>query len=438
MSQEGTLAIREKETPASIQKSEVLRRGIITKVQQIEASIVTNAFKRAKAASLERDAVKEKVQSRIKENSEASKAAEKCVRSIDDVVKDTALWITKLHHERYKQFAAKQVCERRIELHPAELSKDALQDALEMELKILNQARKEFMGMETEVKQVCADLQSSREILSKDAARRRLNIEADRAILVNVALAASVAPGAKTIPGENEGHVPEPETTLAESKEICKKSLQLEEDAARLRSRAKACISRVRDECNKAIHRVESRLTARTEQTLNVTKQLIGQGKEVDYTILMAQRQLTQNKKNIDPKDRAQCKNYQATLDMVDMLKRSRADLQQDLGHKTLLLRTSESCRKVTPQVAASPGKRPTTAPVPDKTRGRTRTSSNMSKSSSTPVLPQLAGASPPEEYEAPSPKGPASPTSQAFEESFEGGMADSVDAAQMPAAIVE
>lgn len=394
MSQELAVAVPGKETPLSIGRSEALRRAVNSKVMQVERSIVLNKMKRAKEMARQLEGQKEVVMARIKENQIQCKASEICVRSIDDVYKDTALWITKLHHERYKQYAALQVCQRRLELrelNPPELAQDSLQEALEIEQVTLNRARKDFQAQEVEVKQVVDDMAAVRVELSADAAHRRLAVTEDRAVLVNIAMAGAVAPGARACAAAGAEVDPETkECSLRNSRLLCQKSQQLEEIAAQVRGRSRAVIIRVRDECTQAVNRVEKRLTKRVEDTMTVTKQLIGQGKEVDYTIIAAERSLNANKKFIDKKDRNQGATFNAGENFLDQLKRSRRELSHDLRQKTILLNTSEACRKVTPQVAASPPpanlvKRPATSPAGTRARGNSLTQS-------TPALPSLTG----------------------------------------------
>lgn len=394
--------------PSSIQISENLRRVVNNKVMDIERSIVINRQKKAKVAAGAREAVKKEVQNRIKDNQAACKAAELCVRGIDDTVKETGLWITKLHHERYKQFAALQVCERRIQLrecNPPEFAGDSLAEALNMEQKILKEARDKFMALEKDVEQVVKELDYMRAELSKDAAHRRLAVTADQAILVNVALSSAVAAGARELASaEEKVHIDTHDGK--DSYQLCQESRQLEEKAAELRNQSKQCISKMRAECTEANKRVEKRLTKRTEQTLAVTKQLIGQGKEVDYTIMQAERSLSLNHKFLDKRDQKQQQTYQATQDMMNELRRSRSQVSHDLRQRTILLTTSEACRKVTAQVAASPPpdrlvRRPATT---GGQRGRTNSSfSNGSRNGGasmpkSPSLPAIVTTSPPPE----------------------------------------
>jgi len=393
MSQELTLSFPAKD---SLQRSESLRRALNAQVSKVERSIVANKTRVAQAAGGAREAVKQQVQNRVKDNTALSKAAEARVRSVDDCIKETSLWQTKLHHERYKQFAAMKVTERRIlirEENPPEFAKDSLNDALEQELKFLRKARSDFLDMEGKVKRIMEELEAVRAELSKEAARRRMSVAADQAILVNVALAGAVAPGARSIPGTSS----ELEITVMsdeESRQVNQLSMQLEDEASQLRRQAKSCICCIRDECTQAKLRVEKNLTKRTEQTSEVTKRLIGQGKEVDYTIIQAQRSLQIQKKSFDSKDRKTGANFESAENTLQELMQSRQDLKRDLHAKTILLSTSEACRKVTPQTASSPAARPrpsTATGVRTNNSRRQRMGSAHSTTSSTPALPALA-----------------------------------------------
>merc|ERR1719401_2178870 len=77
----------------------------------------------------------------------------------------------------------------------------------------------------------------------------------------------------------------------------------------------------------------------------------------------------------------------------------SRQNLGQDLRQQTILLNTSEACRKVTPQTASSPAARPrpsTATGVRTNNSRRSRMSSALSTTSSTSALPTLAPSTAP------------------------------------------
>merc|ERR1712232_297282 len=138
---------------------------------------------------------------------------------------------------------------------------------------------------------------------------------------------------------------------------------QLQLRATDLQRLSRLGIKDVREKCARANARVNERLVRSTEETLEETRQLIGQGKEVDWTIDMARRSLSAQRKNIDQKDRRQESDFLAAQTMLEELRRARHDLSQDLRQKTVLLNISESCRKVNPQRASvKQRRRPNTA----------------------------------------------------------------------------
>lgn len=375
-------------TPASLARSEELRRGVRNKVLQIERSVVLSKQQRAASAKRAGEIVKQQVQLRIKENVAAIKAAEMQMRLLDDSVKETGLSVTRLTHEKYKQFAALQVCQRRTELRKAAPpeKQDGIQEALNTEESVLMQSREEIEKLEREIKVVIEELKSSRSFLTRDAAARRHEVELDRARLVNVALASTKAPGVRplesvedSVPAaqgnkdaatERSLEIPEQSVTVTaegveDTRAVCMRALQLKERAETLRGTSQKLIKDVREKCSRATARVKERLAKFNENALEVTRQLIGQGKEVDWTIDMARRSLDAQKKNMHVCDKKQEMDYQRAKDMLDELKKSRADLSHDLRQKTLSLNISESCRKVIAQRAKDPSKerqRPFTA----------------------------------------------------------------------------
>lgn len=373
------IALVQQPSPASLQRSEELRRGVRNKVMAIERSVVLSKQQRAASAKRAGEIIKEKVQLRIKENVAAIKAAEMQMRAVDDSVKATGLSVTRLTHEKYKQFAALQVCQRRIELRkPAPPEKDGIQEALNTEESVLLQSRGELEKLEVEVKAVIEELKGTRAYLTRDAANRRHEVETDRARLVNVALASTKAPGVRPLEdveqsvhashgsrdATTERSIEMPEQSVVatvddveDTRSVCIRSVQLRERAETLRETSQKVIKDVREKCNRATARVKARLTKFNESALEVTRQLIGQGKEVDWTIEMARRSLDAQKKNLHICNRAQEMDYQRAKDMLDELRKSRVDLSHDLRQKTLSLNISESCRKVIAQRAKDPSK---------------------------------------------------------------------------------
>jgi hypothetical protein len=288
------------------------------------------------------------------------KDAEKQIHKVDETVSETGLWVTRLEHERYRQFAAMQVCDRRIELRKECCDgkpQDSLQEALEAELKLLGQVRLDLMKMEDLVKGVIMDLKRTRYDLSKDAARRRLEVEADRARLVTVALAGAQAPGTRQLESVEAFSAVMPEEDTAT---LCQRSLQFQDKAAELRRLSQDKVREVKAKCARANFRTNERLTKSTEHNLEVTRSLIDQGKEVDYTIDMARRSLAAQRKNIHNKKQED--EFQTAQNMLEELRQAKQDLTEQLRQKTVLLNISENCRKVTP-VRCSVKPRPSTAP---------------------------------------------------------------------------
>merc|ERR1712106_1194863 len=159
------------------------------------------------------------------------------------------------------------------------------------------------------------------------------------------------APGAMAIAG-NQVHVAV--MTEEESRQVRELSMQVEAEASKLRKTAKACMRYIGDECTRANLRVEKHLTERTAQASEVTKKLIQQGKEADGAIMQAQRSLQMSKKFFDGNDKQSASNFLSAKNALQVLAQARQDLSEDLRQKTILLNTSEACRKVTALTACS------------------------------------------------------------------------------------
>merc|ERR1712037_333181 len=110
------------------------------------------------------------------------------------------------------------------------------------------------------------------------------------------------------------------------------------------------------------------------EELSSLGKNMKDQAKEVDYTIVAAERSLFATRRQLGRGDKDGLARMAATNLLLDDLRTTRTDLQHDILSKTHCLNLDESCRKVTAQMAT------------EKKRQRPMTT-GRNLSSSTPTL---------------------------------------------------
>merc|ERR1712048_1199120 len=104
---------------------------------------------------------------------------------------------------------------------------------------------------------------------------------------------------------------------------------------------------------------------------------------DADFALLTAERTLERSVRKLDPDDAAALSKFAASKGMVEELRSTRRDLQEDLWRKTVLLNIDEACRRVTPQWAAGCYDKPPDKPVEQSATRRGK----VSGSTSTPNL---------------------------------------------------
>lgn len=372
----------------AVVRSSVLMRGVLRKCQEEEvraiAGLKEGAYRRDRKRDHQRRVLKHKIQDSVAN----AAASESCLRAVDDAIKDLAQVLTRLQHERYSQFAALQVCERRLELRgasPSEAGRNQAQEALQAEKKVLHSARQELLSMEGDVKDTSAGLDTIRSELSKDTARKRLTVEAARSGLISVAS----APVLSTSMGATRSL--SDEDAVLDSATIRSQAWSLMDHAHNLSMQSGVVIARLKADSKRATARVGeslSKYSRELEETINHFRQ---HAKEVDYTIVVAERSLASTKKKLDLHDPQSMSTFEAAENMLEELRLSRKELQHDMRQKSLSLSIGEACKKVTPKTASvrlrpqSTGAtlrfsvdRPTTSPTTSRTEGESLLSTEV------------------------------------------------------------
>lgn len=308
---------------------------------------------RAESLQREQERALKQVRLRMQDNLASIRFSEKRIAGSDDAIIKAQACLRKLQHERYARFAALQVCDRRLELRQQrpeeEQIKDAAQEALESEQKTLTLVRQQLFELEEQARNLLKELSGIRARLTADAASRRFAVELDRAAIISI----STGSGATSAPVHGQDLLESGDNTL-DTKELHKNAVDLEESVELLCQKTESKITNSRQEARRTSTKVEIALMHNTRNLTDLGKELKYQVKEVDYTILQAERSLWRSKKKVGANDKVAQSKFNSTTDLLGDLRQTRSDLQHDIASKTVSLMVDENCRKVTPQVAAS------------------------------------------------------------------------------------
>lgn len=325
-----------------------LSRGVLNGVREAEAAVAHGLLRRKEAQAGQLEAAANRLRARAADNLESAKLAESQIRQVDEAVRQSAQSLSKLQHSRYAQHGALKVCERRLELREncpgIDPSSDYTHQALHYEWQTLSFARHDLLALEWEVKLALESLQAMRSCLSQDFAKRKHAAELCRS---NIVSAQQAAAHGQT----GGGHLSDAHGEAAEDKSVLLRAMAMLAAAEGLGSRCTEVVQRTGRECRTAATRTESSLQQRVAEVEEAGKNLRKQACEVDYTIALAERSLTQASKKLDVSGRAS--QIDSTKALLEELRLARQNLQVEIQQKFSQLTIDESCRKVTPQSAS-------------------------------------------------------------------------------------
>jgi len=118
-------------------------------------------------------------------------------------------------------------------------------------------------------------------------------------------------------------------------------------------AKSAAAIEKSRGEGLVATSAVTKALAKRTIDMHDLKRNLEEHIRDVNYAIVQAERSLEKQAKRLDPKDTSKKEQMEATQDLLAQLRQTKKKLVQDLRSKIAALDLDNSCRRVTPQVAA-------------------------------------------------------------------------------------
>lgn len=353
-------------SPTSLLRAKSLSKSVLRSALDAEATVAANKEQGAQAAKQERERLVGTAQARVQEHLRVIKCDEDRLVGSDDAIKQASSCLRGLQHARYAHFAATQVCDRRLELRDerppraeggrgrSRAPADAPQEALQAQHHSLAAARQSLLILEERARQVLKDLEGVRGQLSKDAAQRRLAVELDRAWIISLnSIPTSSTSQSPLPPAPAQPSDIDPVASQALSRHV----LELEGAVKSLKAESAAEMLRLKEECSKALGRVEELLMRSTYALDDMGKRLKGQAKEVDSTIKHAERSTSSTMKNLQKGDNVGAAKVKALEALINDLRQTRQDLQEDINLKAALLSIDERCRKVTPAMASE--KRP-------------------------------------------------------------------------------
>jgi len=348
----------------SLIKAQSLAKNVVNGVFDTEKTIAANREQAKKIAALEIEKQQEVAQKRIKRNCEIVKSDEERIRGSDEAIKQAAACIRSLQHARYAHYASAQVVDRRLQLRserpiylrrgqapnlqatidarpPTVDHHDSVNQGLISEQRLLATARQVCVDLEQQARDLVQALESVRGGLWQDAARRRHHVEQDRAYIISFNSMTVSGPTAE--PPEIDEH------QVQEARALCRHVGELEDAVAQTCAKSASEIKRFKAEARRARAHLEEQLMKSTYALDDLGKRLKGQAKEVDGTIRMAERGLSEiRKKNFTRNDEVGASKVVALEEMLTHLRTSRSELQEDIRCKAGLLDIDERCRKVT------------------------------------------------------------------------------------------
>jgi hypothetical protein len=414
-------------TTTKIQRGKAQSSDILTRLQRLDCEEAAAKGAALEQANREAERVKMLAKGRIRKHQVIINDSQSCILAIQESMQRLADVLSRTRHERYKRFADSQVNDRRQELRdkrPApEAWKDPLQTNLFREKSMLANARKELMECESEVSKFLEELEKLRAALSYDTGARRLKVEHEMHLLKPKvedpsAPAASKKDAPVCLEATDEPAAADAATTSAETATVAADMETTAETAAAAKSsnhaalpelpldgaearqhvtKTTAMLGRVENFIQKsmdAIRRsntegfdatraVEKSLSKRTVQLNDMKKELEENILNVRYAITEGKKGVEKFNKRLDPRDTEKAAKIENAQKVLDNLCKSEAALVDDLRTKTKALVLDNSCRRVTPTVAAE--KR--TMPTKDKT---------MKQSNSSPTIGGSVGGESP------------------------------------------
>jgi hypothetical protein len=356
--------------------------------------------------------VHKQLRTKISASQDLVKALEDRTESIEDSIRQTGECLFQLQRALRSKWAPLNVCERRLELRDGrplqELVRDHFQEALEHERQTLIEGRQELSDQVQGTKEMLASLEAMKQECIEDLQHKRHGMRIDRSCL-NPDKPHGKEPDRFFLPAlpevTNYHLPPSPKDTdpgtghvheggrVSKTRTLLSRAMRLEENAMRLCNENDACMLHTKRECSRANAATCASMERRIHDVENLKRQIEGHINETEQTMSEAEASLAKIKKKLDSHEAPlRCLNkqfslrdrrtdrehirdpvtddmenhidavkksvkiltakWQSTKNILDHLKASRQQLQEDLKCKMLAWKIDDSCRKVTPKKA--------------------------------------------------------------------------------------
>jgi len=306
--------------------------------------------------------------------------------TVDSAVQRASGAVHKLQHERQRKWAGLKVCEWRIELRkrrpPQELFCDHLQDALEAEVKALEDSRAVLAELIAQGKMIIEDCEANKARLIRNV-RYMVTYRTPQVPDYPVE-AAPEATEEQPVKTDDAPPAPERPTVPASADGLLKRAPCLQQLVLDFARKSESTIQKQRDLCSRANDRVLASFQKRWTENAAMKKHLEQQIAEMEDAIVSAEKSLERMKKRIVHYGEVDLQpKYDTAAGILQKLRDSKFQLEEDFHRKLVSLKIDECCRKITPErcTGLKPEEMPVTAILEITQKKR------MKKIASSPVL---------------------------------------------------
>jgi hypothetical protein len=334
------------------------------------------------------------------------------IESVEGTIRQCGECLFSLQRAYRSKFAPLSVCERRLEIRKArpaeELEKDKCQECLEVERKTLLKTRQVLSQMMDKLKECLVTLDRAKGDLMEDLRHKRHSLRINRSCFHSArkprpekedagGSVTKTAGGERLVlPAVRDAAPPTEEYLQTKqhdnnTRALMEKALRLEEDSVRLMNEGDRAMLQTTQECNEASGRARATLSRWVSEVTALKQQLEAQLRDTDDTIaqtdnalqktkarvvlhekplrtldqqLSARSQRATKKDSRDPvrnemvweietlQKSVQCHmgKFEATAKILEQLKTSKKQLQDDIRLKAAALKIDDACLRVTPR----------------------------------------------------------------------------------------
>lgn len=295
------------------------------------------------------------------------------VNVVDVAILRVSNAVHKLQHERQKKWAGLKVCEWRISLRqrrpPQELFNDHLQDALEAEVKALEGSRTSIADFIAQGKTILEDCEANKARLIQNVRymvnygtakvpdhphpRKPNTLKGTTAKTLDI----PDVENTEELPSQADDALQEQsrssilDTVPVSQDELLKRATSLQQEVLSFCQKSEAEIQKQRDVCTRANERVLARFQKRWTENEAMKKNLEQQIAEMENAIASAEKSLVRMKKRIDHYGEVDIQpKYDNAAAILQKLRSSKFELEEDFHRKLVSLKIDECCRKITPE----------------------------------------------------------------------------------------